>query len=1741
MRRLTSVRCTFVLILGIALVFSTSLTAQSYLTSTGSPSFASNIPVELGYVDLSNGNLHLEIPLATFAQRGKLALNERLVYDSRIWQIVNNGTSNVWAPTNVPNSQAGWRFVTGMESGTVTHHFTHTKCSLQSGGGTYNDYINFVWTAPDGSSHMFPIDTENGDGSGCGANLPDDTEYASDSSGYVMAVTNFTQATVYGPDGTRIYPCCEDTNGNYFSTDASGNLVDTLGRTPVTSSASGNVTTYTVLAPQNTTAQFTVSTGSISVSTDFSQAGVTPYSGTLTAVTKVQLPDGSSYSFGYDSDGELNSITLRTGGQATFGYTNFTDAYYDENRWVSSRTSPGGTWSYTPSVISYCASGAQNCQQQVAVSRPSGDSFVSVFTMNGGAWNGQTQYKDGSGNVVLTATKTYNLSNTCSQCTGAAYVQTVTDGSQLPNGSATQTQYTYSNIYTSNITAVQEWGYNSGSFPSLPDRETDVTYAAPVNACNGGSISNLPSSIVIKGLSGGSQYAAAQTNYSYDGSALSPTSSVAQHDYTSCPSGTSNRGNVTQISRWIAASNWANTTRGFDDTGNVVTITDGNSNATNISYSNANAYVNQITQPSTASPNVASHTTQAAYDPNTGLLASTTDQNNQQTTYTYDSMLRPLQITYPDGGWTQYSYASATTVETKRRLDTANNVIDQYLYFDSFGRQNTTVLVDPEGNDSSETTYDANGRVESVTNPHRAVGAATDGTTQFNYDALDRVTKAIEQDGNTITYSYSNNIVTSSDEAGHQRQSTYDGFGNLTQMIEPNPATGSLTTGQLTTNYAYDVLGNVISINQLGDRSQSARVRAFGYDSLSRLTSVTLPESGTTTYHYDSNGNVTLIQDPRNITTSITYDQLNRPRTKTYSDGTPSVTMSYDETSPWGISGANNTNGRLSSTMVGANLAGAAYIYDSMGRLVRNDQCGKSICGTSSYPVNASYNLAGHLTSLTYPSGRKIVNSYSTAGNLIKANYDSYNGTAVNYAYYTVPQGGASTPSSWGYWPAGMLQQFIFAPGDSETISANNRLQMTQITANGLTQTVLSKTYAFVSPNNGNIAQINDNLNSGRTQNFSYDFLDRLAGASTSATSGPDAWSETYNIDPWGNAKQTGNPGYTLAANFGSNNQIAPNQGYTYDSAGNLLTDTFHAYAYDAEGRMTTVDNSSGIYTYAADGSRSRKDVPGDYAEYVYFGGQGIAEKNSAGDWTDYIYANGERIVKAEGLNRDLHIYGNTTGSGQYALFYFGNAGGLNGYTIQSGDKLQFTQYQETGSKGGMVLAFTDGSNSGWGVKDQNGYYLNDDQVQNNTHLRTIDLSSLAGKTINNVALNDESDTAAGAWNIYFDYVSLLSADGTVHPLYTGQTSSPIGSIAGTSGETGIGSTIDTNRGKAIYPTDTTTYYVADHLGSSRMILSGNGYPVWSGVFLPFGQEWNPQITMNTYKFTGWERDSESNLDHSWFRQYEATEGRWLSPDPYLGSMNLSDPQTLNRYAYVGNRPCIGNDPLGLDTCTFNVRINNKAGLTESQLQTIESRINAVLGSAQSDEDSVQAQFEFSGKADFNLNISPSKGLRGGEGWSGWALVPLGSPTVYWGSIKGYTNAATYAGTDAAHELVHRGAGPRQDLFGSYNGVPNLMNVNFAQDAGVNTATNWENPDKVEGFATINSTQAAKLYKKCTKAHPPSRTGSGAGGPGRGGEPSTINIVTVCTDLGGAEGDGFCFQTPVLWGGGEPFGPPFTW
>lgn len=108
-------------------------------------------------------------------------------------------------------------------------------------------------------------------------------------------------------------------------------------------------------------------------------------------------------------------------------------------------------------------------------------------------------------------------------------------------------------------------------------------------------------------------------------------------------------------------------------------------------------------------------------------------------------------------------------------------------------------------------------------------------------------------------------------------------------------------------------------------------------------------------------------------------------------------------------------------------------------------------------------------------------------------------------------------------------------------------------------------------------------------------------------------------------------------------------------------------------------------------------------------------------------------------------------------------------------------------------------------------------------------------------------------------------------------------------------------------------YYIyTDALGSTRTIAEANGTTCYDSEFTPYGQELNhTNLCPSTYnyKFTGYERDPETGLDYAFARYYSSRLGRFMSLDSLGGQ--ISDPQSLNRYAYVGNRPTKFTDPLG--------------------------------------------------------------------------------------------------------------------------------------------------------------------------------------------------------------------------------------
>ncbi len=127
-------------------------------------------------------------------------------------------------------------------------------------------------------------------------------------------------------------------------------------------------------------------------------------------------------------------------------------------------------------------------------------------------------------------------------------------------------------------------------------------------------------------------------------------------------------------------------------------------------------------------------------------------------------------------------------------------------------------------------------------------------------------------------------------------------------------------------------------------------------------------------------------------------------------------------------------------------------------------------------------------------------------------------------------------------------------------------------------------------------------------------------------------------------------------------------------------------------------------------------------------------------------------------------------------------------------------------------------------------------------------------------------------------------------------------------------------------PSSSTHFQHQDWLGTERLRTSYNGTVEGSYTSLPFGDDYTPTGSdLDPYHYAQLDYDSESGTDHAQYRQYSSAQGRWMRPDPYSGSYDFSNPQSMNRYVYAENAPLSAVDPSGLLYCVP-VAINARGG-----------------------------------------------------------------------------------------------------------------------------------------------------------------------------------------------------------------------
>jgi hypothetical protein len=166
--------------------------------------------------------------------------------------------------------------------------------------------------------------------------------------------------------------------------------------------------------------------------------------------------------------------------------------------------------------------------------------------------------------------------------------------------------------------------------------------------------------------------------------------------------------------------------------------------------------------------------------------------------------------------------------------------------------------------------------------------------------------------------------------------------------------------------------------------------------------------------------------------------------------------------------------------------------------LEQETQVQKVLSGTT-YTTGYSYNLAGELRQITYPSGRIIQQSVDAIGRLCEV------------ATSTTGCGTATTPYATGfaYSPAGQVTGFKYGNGIFASLGfSGDRLQLTCLdysttnrnnscTYDSTTKFGLNFSYGTAGSNNGQIAGITDSVDNGRSAAYTQS---RCASTSFTAT-----------------------------------------------------------------------------------------------------------------------------------------------------------------------------------------------------------------------------------------------------------------------------------------------------------------------------------------------------------------------------------------------------------------------------------------------------------------------------------------------------------------------------------------------------------------------------------------------------------------------------------------------------------------
>lgn len=414
--------------------------------------------------------------------------------------------------------------------------------------------------------------------------------------------------------------------------------------------------------------------------------------------------------------------------------------------------------------------------------------------------------------------------------------------------------------------------------------------------------------------------------------------------------------------------------------------------------------------------------------------------------------------------------------------------------------------------------------------------------TTLAYDGAGHLATITDPAGRAYTLTWTGNHVTGlGDAAGRHVSYTYDGDGNLTDVID-------VGGGHAQYGYAAGHLMTAMRSAKNHDGPANA-VTAMAYDGAERVTSQTDPDGGVTTFGYPAAGQ-TLVTDPAGHKTLDTYQNgLLVSETKGYGTadaGTSSFT--YDPVT-LGVSTTTDADGNVRT-----------FSYDDHGN------------------KTAESDPLGFTTDYFYDDNDNLVETIDANGVATVTTYDPNTAVPTSTTLTKANNVVESTTGNFGPAPTRTVRSYY---DDAAHPADLNR----SVDANGKTTT-----YTYDSA--GDKATVTDPL--GDQTRFGYD---TGTGWLTSAVD-PNGKTTSYELDAFGQLRKTTDPlGHTSSVTYDADHQRTS----TTDANNRTTTTTFDAA--DRATTVTQADNTAQVTEYNPDGTiADTKDALGDKTSYGYDG-----------------------------------------------------------------------------------------------------------------------------------------------------------------------------------------------------------------------------------------------------------------------------------------------------------------------------------------------------------------------------------------------------------------------------------------------------------------------------------------------------------------------------------------------------------